>query len=129
MEGCVEPQHSRLKRERLMIGLRVLMHSIAELLRAWWRVDRIRAAPSDGRLLRLQPPCFVTIDGGPFEIARRVVGQDAGGPFVVYECHATGGSAQLIVRLVAESQQTSIRWIGPDGERRLNERDVAVFSK
>ena len=110
-----------------MIGLRVIMHSIVELLRAWWRVDRVRAASSDGRLLRLRPHCFVMIDGRPFEIARRIVGQDAGGPFVVYECQATGGSARLIVNLVAESQQTSIRWIGPDGERGLDERDVSVF--
>ena len=110
-----------------MIGLRVIMHSIVELLRAWWRVDRVRVASSDGRLLRLRPHCFVMIDGRPFEIARRIVGQDAGGPFVVYECQATGGSARLIVNLVAESQQTSIRWIGPDGERGLDERDVSVF--
>ncbi len=110
-----------------MNGLQDLMHSIAELLRAWWRVDRIRVAPSGGRLLRLQPPCFITIDDEAFEVSRRLVGQDAGGPFVVYECHATTGSAQLIVRLIAESHQTSIRWIGPDGEQQLDERNVSVF--
>ena len=106
-----------------------LSRSLLDLLRAWWRVDRIRVAPSDGRLLRLRPNGFVTIGGGTFEIARRVVGQDAGGPFVIYECQATGISAQLIVRLAAESQQTAIRWIGSDGERRLDERDVSVFER
>ena len=104
-----------------------LARSVADLLRSWWRVDRIRASPCEGRLLRLHPPCFIAIDGQTVEIARRVIGQDADGPFVIYDCRAMTGPAKLLVRLLTEPSQTLIRWIGPDGERPLNEHEVSVF--
>ena len=44
-----------------------------ELLSSWWRVDRIRVAPSEGELLRLEPPAIVTVDGEDVEIVSRSV--------------------------------------------------------
>ena len=101
--------------------------TLLDCLRSWWRVDRIRASPAEGRLLRLHPPCFVVIGGRSLEIAHRVVGQDAEGPFVDYNVHSPEGSARLLVRLIAETSQTVIRWIGPDGERSLEPCEVSVF--
>ncbi len=104
-----------------------LSRTLLGCLRAWWRVDRIRASPRDGQLLRLHPPCVIAIGDQRFEIANRVVGQDADGPFVVYDCRDSGGSAKLLVRLVTKSSRTLIRWIGPDGERSLDEEAISVF--
>jgi len=101
--------------------------TLLECVRSWWRVDRIRASPTEGRLLRLHPPCFVVIGGRSFEIAHRVVGQDAEGPFVDYQIDSQAGPARLLVRLIVETSQTVIRWIGPDGERSLLPQDVDVF--
>lgn len=100
---------------------------LLECVRSWWRVDRIRTSPVEGRLLRLHPPCFVVIGGRSFEIAHRVVGQDSEGPFVDYNIHSQDGSARLLVRLIVETSQIEIRWIGPDGERSLMPQDVDVF--
>lgn len=104
-----------------------MIRAVLEFLRAWWRVDRIRASPRDGRLLRLHPPCFVLIGDRSFEIGRRVVGQDADGPFVVYDGRDANGPAKLLVRLVTKSSRTVIRWIGNNGERTLDETDISVF--
>ncbi len=101
--------------------------TLLDCLRSWWRMDRIRVLPTDGRLLRLHPPCFVVIGGRSFEIAHRVVGQDAEGPFVDYNIHSQDGSARMLVRLIVETSQTVIRWIGPDGERLLDEEAISVF--
>jgi hypothetical protein len=104
-----------------------LSRALLDCLRAWWLVDRIRASPRDGRLLRLHPPCVIAIGGQIFEIAHRIVGQDAGGPFVVYDCHYPYGPAQLLVRLHAGCSRLLVRWIGPDGERSLDEEAISVF--
>lgn len=104
-----------------------MIQALLDCVRAWWRVDRIRASPREGRLLRLHPPCLLVIQDRLIEIVRRVVGQDAEGPFVVYDCHDGGDSAQLLVRPIAESSRTSIRWIGPDSGRSLAEEEVSVF--
>ncbi len=102
-------------------------HILLDCIRSWWRVDRIRASPTEGRLLRLHPPCFVVIGGRSFEIAHRVVGQDSEGPFVDYNVSSPDGPGRLLVRLIVQTSQTVIRWIGPDGERSLEPCEVGVF--
>ena len=104
-------------------------NALFDCLRSWWRVDRIRASPAEGRLLRLHPPCFVVIGGRSLEIAHRVVGQNSLGPFVNYNVTGHDGPARLLVHLIVETSQTVIRWIGPDGERLLEPSDVGVFSE
>ena len=106
-----------------------MIRALLDCLRAWWRVDRIRASPCNGRLLRLHPPCLVVVCGQSFEIAHRIVGQDVAGPFVDYDLHGENGSARLLVRLMIETSQSVIRWIGPDGERPLDETEISVFER
>ena len=106
---------------------RSLPAAIVELLKSWWRVDRIRSSPAEGRLLRLQPPAFVVIDERTIEVTRRVVGQDRDGPFVVYDCLEDGLPARLLVRPAAGCETMPVRWLSPLGEREFDERDVSVF--
>lgn len=94
---------------------------------SWWRVDRIRSSPVEGRLLRLQPPAYLVIDGKTIEVTRRVIGQDRDGAFVSYDCLENGSAGCLMVRLARDLGTLPIRWIGAYGERVLDERDVSVF--
>lgn len=109
------------------LSLRAVSKAVLDCIRSWWRVDRIRASPTDGRLLRLHPPCFVVIGGQSFEIAHRIVGQDSEGPFVDYNIHSPDGPGRLLVHLIVETSQTLVRWIGPNGERSLEPCEVGVF--
>ncbi len=104
-----------------------LISGIVELLRSWWRVDRIRSSPTEGRLLRLQPPAFLVIEGRTIEVTRRLIGQDRNGVFVSYDCLENGSTGRLMVRLAADLGTLPVRWIGTGGERVLDERDVSVF--
>ncbi len=106
-----------------------MLRALLDCLRAWWQVDRIRVSPRDGSLLRLSPHCLVVIGGQTFEIAHRVVGQDADGAFVDYDLRGEDGSARLFVRLMIETSQSVIRWIGPDGERSIEPCEVGVFDR
>ena len=105
----------------------MLLSALLDCIRSWCRVDRIRASPIEGRLLRLHPPCFVVIGGNSFEIAHRIVGHDATGPFVDYNVIGKEGPCHLLVQLIVETSQTAIRWIGPDGKRSLEPAEVSVF--
>ena len=104
-----------------------LFQTMLDCLRSWWRVDRIRSSPTEGRLLRLQPPAFLLIDGRTIEVTRRVIGQDRDGAFVSYDCLENGSTGRLMVRLAADLGTLPVRWIGTGGERVLDERDVSVF--
>ena len=104
-----------------------LVGSLTSCLRSWWRVDRIRSSPTEGRLLRLQPPAFLLIDGRTIEVTRRVIGQDRDGAFVSYDCLENGSAGRLMVRLAGNFNPRPIRWVGAHGERVLDERDVSVF--
>ena len=108
-------------------SFRAFSKALLDCIRSWWRVDRIRTSPAEGRMLRLHPPCFVVIGGRSFEIVHRIVGQDSEGPFVDYNIHSPDGSGRLLVRMIVETSQTVIRWIGPDGDRSLLPQDVDVF--
>ena len=106
-----------------------MLRAFLDCLRAWWHVDRIRVSPRDGSLLRLAPHCLVVIGGQTFEIAHRAVGQDADGAFVDYSLLGTNGPARLFVRLIVETSQSVIRWIGPDGERSIDPDEIGVFDR
>ena len=106
-----------------------MIRAFLDCLRAWWQVDRIRVSPRDGSLLRLAPHCLLVIGGQSFEIAHRAVGQDADGAFVDYSLRGTNGPARLLVRLMTETSQSVIRWIGPDGERPIDPCEIGVFDR
>ena len=107
--------------------MRSLVQAIIELLRSWWRVDRIRSSPVEGRLLRLQPPAFLVIEGRTIEITRRVAGQDRDGPFVVYDCLENGSDSRLLIRPTVDCVTMLVRWMSSCGERTIDDREVSVF--
>ena len=43
--------------------MRLLFCAIADLVVSWWRTDRIRVSPCEGRLLRLTPGSIVFVAG------------------------------------------------------------------
>src|SRR5688572_8054988 len=61
----------RLKRHEAIFSQ--LLVSIRNLIDSWWRVDRIRASPREGRLLRIEPGTIVTINGEMLEITERII--------------------------------------------------------
>jgi hypothetical protein len=89
----------------------------------WWRADRIRAAPGEGRLLRLRPPCFLRVRGRTVEVLRRSVIHSVLGPCVLYCCCVPAGSRALLVA----PQGGKMRWIEADSESELMTIEVEVF--
>lgn len=89
--------------------------------------DRIRVSPSEGRLLRLSPPCVLTIGSETVQIVSRTVSATTDGPSVQYECETDYGVARLTVKLT-EAMRTQVDWSPPDGRPiPLAETDVVVF--
>src|SRR5947208_433179 len=103
-----------------------LVRSAAGLLHWWWGCDRIRASPSEGRLLRLLPPCYLRIADEPAEVVSRQVKQDAGALVIVYGCKSAVGDFEVLVRLTNGGPQVRVRRRGH--ELYLAAGDVEVIS-
>lgn len=101
--------------------------TLAELLRRWWRIDRIRVSPRSGRLLRLEPPCLLSIDGQTIEIVGRTAAPNGSGAAVLYDCRTTNGTATLAVGLSAPGRPLSIVWQAGDEECELLEEELEVW--
>lgn len=106
---------------------RELVCDLVRLVVGWWRVDQVRISPDEGRLLRLQPPCFVVVAGRPAELLSRTVGHDAGGIFVAYECRSTHSVHRLQVRVVDRHAASAILWTTDGVERLLGPDEVETF--
>jgi hypothetical protein len=103
----------------------LLARAVGRLLHYWWRSDRIRVSPCEGRLLRLAPPCFLRIAGESAEVVARHLIHDAGGPLLVHRCADALGSFELEVRQTAGASEVRVRRGGR--ERRLAAADVEVI--
>lgn len=107
-----------------------MFHQLASdfrrLLRSFWRVDRIRTSPADGRLLRLQPPCILVVDGRPMEMVARTLVHAAEGTTVSYVCRLGQDEGRLTVPVAGGS--TAVVWTTYGVERRLTADQVEVFA-
>ena len=74
-----------------------LLRDLFKLFRSWWQVDRVRISPTEGRLLRLIPPCIICVNGRPVEVLRRSVSRKTAEVIVQYDCLCEGRLAQLFV--------------------------------
>lgn len=90
--------------------IRSLFVALLQTAASWWRRDRIRAAPSIGRLLRLRPSSIVVVRARPAAVAARATGQTAAGPYVCYRCRTAAGDAELWVSPVADVHAPFVRW-------------------
>lgn len=88
----------------------LLWSQLRDLLRAWWRVDRIRVSPREGRLLRLAPPCYLEQGGELWLVESRAVGAGTTGSYVSYRCSTEGRQAVLTVT-PARPGREQVQWI------------------
>jgi hypothetical protein len=100
---------------------------LAELLRSWWRIDRIRASPQDGRLLRLGPLCILFIRGCAFQVQRRAVVESETGPCVNYDCAGESSAGQLWVTASRNHSAPQVCWVQGGEREDLSPSDVQVF--
>lgn len=105
----------------------VIGRDLVRLVAEWWRVDRIRVSSDEGRLLRLQPPCLVVVAGRPAEVLSRIVGHDAGGTFVAYDCRGVQGMCRLRVGLVDDRAASDVSWTADGVQRQLHVGEVETF--
>jgi len=103
-----------------------LMRAV-RLLGSWWRADRVRISPCEGRLLRLCVPCIVRVGGRYVQVVRRRTGQTPGGPYVCYECEIEGGRGELWVEPAGERCPPRVIWREAGMVRTLTPDDVEVF--
>lgn len=104
-----------------------LLHQLASFASAWWRRDRIRCSPNDGRLLRLTPGSALLVRGKPAVVLRRRVGQTIESAYVAYECDTVTGSCELRVEPIGVSPRARILWRDGAVTMDLGEEDVSAF--
>ena len=107
--------------------LKKTIQSLADLLRSWWHVDRVRVSPSQGRLLRLGLRSVIQVGGESAVVLKRRVGHTAEGPYVVYECQCIAGPSELFVRPIGGTHHVTIRWVVNGKERTLSEGEIEAF--
>lgn len=96
------------------------------LVRDWWRVDRIRSSPREGRLLRLEPGDLLRLAGVTVTVIDRRVDPDASG--VRYRCAGDGFIGELRVTLAAGRQADGIVWSREGRQCCLFAAEVEVYS-
>lgn len=107
-----------------------LFKDLTRLVESWWQVDRIRTSPRAGRLLRLQPPCVVVVEGRPAEVLARTLSRaesDSGRLTVTYDCRSALGACTLRLEVMPAGTIAAIRWTAEGTERRIEEEAVEVY--
>ncbi len=103
---------------------------VAHLVEWWWRRDRIRVSPREGRLLRLRPPCHLLIRGLAVEVLERANQPhgSSGRPSVVYSCWTASGPGELIVELSDISAACRVTWRQRGYVEILPEAEIEIYS-
>jgi len=108
---------------------RRLARDAAALLFAWWRADRVRISPREGRLLRLEPPCFLIIEGRLAEVVGRELAAGPGAPLIIYSCLTDSGTGELRVSPSEAGRRLEVKWIDAAGEKTLGEEEITVYPR
>ena len=106
---------------------RGLLGKLLHLARSWWRSDRPRASPREGRLLRITPPCLVRVGDTIVELTSRTVGETAAGPYLIYRGRSPTGPCSIRVRPTGTRGVASAYGLGSGEERSLSDEDVEVL--
>ena len=112
-----------------MNRFRRLLRSAWLAARWWWKVDRVRISPREGRLLRLEPPCLLRLGGLWAQVVGREVATGGAGPSVVYRLNADAGSAVLRVARRPGCRALSVHLRAGAGEESLPEEEIEVFPR
>ncbi|MGR9108759.1 MAG: hypothetical protein ACU843_17720 [Gammaproteobacteria bacterium] len=98
-------------------------------LKQWWRSDRIRISPGEGRLLRIAAPCILEIDGERWFVEFRESLRDEYGPSISYRCRDEKDRESEI--RVSPSSHTGSRnevlWTRDGQVRWLDESEVGIY--
>lgn len=113
-----------------------LLTDMARLLRSWWKIDRVRISPREGRLLRLKPPCVVVVEDRPAEVLARTLGRNSTATIagneewisVVYDCRSVAGSCRLRLSVAPGGTLEAVYWTTDGQERWVTEESVEVYS-
>lgn len=81
--------------------------AIWQLIQEWWRADRIRASPREGRWLRLQVGDGFRFAGQWWEITARHAPDASPRPVLRYECRSGERFACLVFEL---NEADSFHW-------------------
>ncbi len=103
-----------------------LMRAV-RLLCSWWRADRVRIHPDEGRLLRLALPCIIRIGGRYGQVVRRRTGQTPAGPYIAYHCEIEGDPCELRVQPIGKRGTVAVRWRERGAEREMDAQEIEVF--
>ena len=99
---------------------------VVELVSSWWRVDRVRNSPREGRLLRLSPPSVLRIAGRRYRLISRRATSAGGKPCVVYHCRSPAGGCELRVIPGARARHPRVEWVVSGRVSFLEEDEVEV---
>ena len=101
-----------------------LVKQVWQQARSWWRHDRIRVSPREGRLLRLQPGDLLQIDGLQVEVLSRSVE-----PTLRLVCQIDFGRAELTITQSPTGHPEIISWTTDTECRRLSEDEIEVWPR
>jgi hypothetical protein len=108
-------------------GLGHLLRDLLRLVQSWWTVDRIRASPREGALLRMPVGTVIRIVGESWVIEKRWICDGATGPLVRYECGNGVTTATLEVRAASQFCGDQIRWKSASVISELHVTDIEVY--
>ena len=103
-----------------------LAADVLSLFQAWWRRDRIRSSPREGKLLRLAPGAILCIAGKAVEVEMRDVIETADGSVLRYRCRDTDSYPELWITL---RPAPLIVWSCGDDAVDLAVEDIEVWSE
>ena len=104
-----------------------LLLAVLNLLRGWWRADRIRVSPNAGRLLRLGTGALLTIEGQAVEVLGRRLRRRPTGAIIAYDCLTPSGTARLFVKHSPDIAEPTAHWSEGTTVRPLHEADIIIW--
>lgn len=98
-------------------------------MRSWWRNDRIRASPREGRLWRLRPGDLVVFGDMEAEVLTRSVVDRPAGPALSLTCRTASGTAEFEVSLTSVGRSAVVVWKTADGSRPVSEDEMVIWPR
>ena len=104
-----------------------MFRALWKLVRAWWRVDRIRISPREGRLLGLEPGAVLQIgETRAVVVRRRPLPGHRGSAAVVYECQTRTGTAVLHARRT-DDESMELTWKDKEHEHVVAPERITIY--